>query len=252
MRLEYDWHFYFIIMNELMNISENENNGNRKMSSVQLVEIINEYRKSEGNNSMLRHSDFLQKIEKELNGDERNFSSTYLDKSNRQAKCYLLPKDECILMLMSESRIVRKGVLQKLNELENNSKHNIPQTFSEALKLAGEQAEQIEKQQLLIAEQTPKVVAFENVIDNANTYTLDSVSDILDIGRTTLCKLLERKKWKTIKETHGTSSTRFAEESGYAKTIYEYIKINNNDIKTKRFVLKKKGLEKLISEFNKQ
>lgn len=238
-------------MNDLINNSENENNGNNRMSSVQLVEIINEFRKKEGNNVVLQHTHFLQKIEKELNGDETNFRSTYLDKSNRNQKCYLLPKDECILMLMSESRIVRKGVLEKLNELEKRIKHNIPQTYSEALKLASEQAEQIEKQKLLIEEQTPKVVAFENVIDNANTYTLDSVSDILDIGRTTLCKLLEQKNWKTKKETHGTSSTRYAEENGYAKTIYEYIKINNNDIKTKRFVLKKKGLEKLISEFNK-
>jgi len=239
-------------MNDLINNSENGNNPNNRMSSVQLVEIINEYRKIEGNNSILMHTHFLQKIEKELNGDETNFRSTYLDKANRNQKCYLLPKDECILMLMSESRIVRKGVLDKLNELENKTKHNIPQTYSEALKLASEQAEQIEKQKLLIEEQAPKVVAFENVIDNANTYTLDSISDILDIGRTTLCKLLERKKWKTIKETHGTSSTRYTEENGFAKTIYEYIKINDKDIKTKRFVLKKKGLEKLISEFNKQ
>jgi phage antirepressor YoqD-like protein len=152
-------------------------------------------------------------------------------------------------MLMSESRTVRKGVLNRLNELENKTP-KIPQTYSEALRLASEQAEQIEKQSLLISEQAPKVIAFENVIDSANTYTLDSVSDILNIGRTTLASLLEKKKWKTIKETHGTSSTRYAEENGYAKTIYEYIKIGKNEFKTKRFVLKKKGLDKLIKEMN--
>jgi len=95
----------------------------------------------------------------------------------------------------------------------------IPQTFSEALKLAGEQAEMIKQQQLLISEQAPKVIAFENVIDSANTYTLDSISDILNIGRTTLSKMLETKKWKTVKETNGTSSTRYAEENGYAKFL---------------------------------
>lgn len=222
--------------------------GIKTMSSVQLVEVINEYRKKEGINIALQHTHFLQKIEKELNGDEANYRSTYLDRANRQSKCYLLPKDECILMLMSESRIVRKGVLDRLNELENDLTPKLPQTFSEALKLASEQAEIIEKQQLLLTEQAPKISAFENVIDNANTYTLDSVSDILNIGRTTLAKMLEEKKWKTVKETHGTSSTRYAEENGYAKTLYEYIQINGKDIKTKRFVLKKKGLEKLIKE----
>jgi prophage antirepressor-like protein len=124
----------------------------------------------------------------------------------------------------------------------------IPKTFSEALKLAGEQAEVIEQQSLLISEQTPKVIAFENVIDSQNTYTLDSVSDILNIGRTTLARMLEQKKWKTIREENGTSSTRYAEENGFAKTLFEYIRIGKKDIKTKRFVLKKKGLDKLINE----
>ncbi|MFM9825340.1 phage antirepressor KilAC domain-containing protein [Flavobacterium sp.] len=233
-------------MNELVSMNEH----NQVMSSVQLVEIINEYRRVEGNETTLRHIDFMVKIEKELDYDCENFRSDYKASNNQIYKCYSLPKDECILMLMSESRIVRKGVLNRLNELENKNQYKLPKTFSEALKLAGEQAETIEKQQLLISEQTPKVLAFENVIDSQNTYTLDSVSDILNIGRTTLSKILEQKKWKTIKETNGTSSTRYAEENGYAKTIYEYIKIGKNDIKTKRIVLKKKGLDKLIKEQN--
>jgi len=219
------------------------------MSSVQLVDVINEYRRFEGNSTMVRHIDFMAKIEKELDDDCEKFRSEYKASNNQVYKCYNLPKDECMLMLMSESRTVRKGVLNRLNELESKTPR-IPQTYSEALRLASEQAEQIERQSLLISEQAPKVIAFENVIDSANTYTLDSVSDILNIGRTTLCGLLERKKWKTVKETNGTSSTRYAEEMGYAKTIYEIITINRRDIKTKRFVLKKKGLDKLIKEFN--
>lgn len=233
-------------MNELQSINEHS----QTMSSVQLVEVINEYRKVEGNEVRLRHDHFLVKIEKELVDDSPNFLGKYKDVTGKLNKCYWLPKDECVLMLMSESRIVRKGVLSRLKELETESKFQIPKTFSEALKLAGEQAETIEKQQILISEQTPKVLAFENVIDSQNTYTLDSVSDILNIGRTTLSKMLELKKWKTVKETNGTSSTRYAEENGYAKTIYEYINIGNTEIKTKRIVLKKKGLDKLIKESN--
>lgn len=99
-------------------------------------------------------------------------------------------------------------------------------------------------------EMKPKVIAFENVIDSQTTYTLDSVSDILNIGRTTLSKILESKKWKTVREVNGTSSTRYSEENGYAKTIFEYINIGNKEIKSKRIVLKKKGLDKLIKELN--
>lgn len=232
-------------MENLENI--NPKQGSNTISSLDLVSLINTIRKEEGIETVLRHDHFLVKIEKELGEDSQLFRSAYKNLQNREMPCYNLPKDEATLMLMSESRGVRKGVLLKLRELEAKQP-KIPTTFSEALRLASEQAEQIEQQQLLISQQTPKVIAFENVIDSANTYTLDSVSDILNIGRTTLCKMLEEKKWKTIKETHGTSSTRYAEEIGYAKTIYEYVKIGKNEIKTKRFVLKKKGLDKLLIE----
>lgn len=147
-----------------------------------------------------------------------------------------------------KGEIIRKYFIQceKIAKdlIEINPK--VPTTFKEALLLAVEQQEFIEQQAERLALQAPLVQAFENVVDSANTYTLDSVSDILDIGRTTLAKMLEQKKWKTVKEVNGTSSTRFAEENGYAKTIFEYIKIGNKDVKTKRFVLRKKGLDKLI------
>ena len=177
--------------------------------------------------------------------------SYYINSQNKQLPMYSLTKTESLYIATKFNNEARAKLILRWEHLEKEKQFVLPQTFSEALKLAANQAEQIETQKLLIEEQAPKIIAFENVIDNANTYTLDSVSDILDIGRTTLCRLLEKKKWKTIKKTNGTSSTRYSEENGFAKTIYEYIKINNKDIKTKRIVLKKKGLEKLIKEFKK-
>lgn len=153
-----------------MNMGELANNFKSTMSSVQLVEVINEYRKLEGNTVILRHSDFLVKVGKELDGDERNFSSTYLDASNRQSKCYDLPKDECMLMLMSESRTVRKGVLERLKELEK------PRTHLEVLQ--SEMALLIEKERISnllmeannkIEEDKPKIVFAESVIGSSNS-----------------------------------------------------------------------------------
>jgi len=196
---------------------------------------------------------------KSLDEDEKLIQTLFVSGQNRRLT--LITESGLYSMVIrsnkSEAKAFKKWITSEVlpsirvnGSYDIQNQFQIPKTFSEALKLAGEQAETIEKQQLLISEQTPKVVAFENVIDSQNTYTLDSVSDILNIGRTTLSKILEQKKWKTIKETNGTSSTRYAEENGYAKTIYEYIKIGKNDIKTKRIVLKKKGLDKLIKEQN--
>ena len=127
------------------------------MTSVQLVEVINEYRKVEGNETVLRHVDFLIKIEKELDSDCEIFRSEYKATNGQIYRCYNLPKDECMLMLMSESRIVRKGVLARLNELELKTK--IPVTFREALLLAAEQQAVIEQQAL-------KINNLDTVLDN--------------------------------------------------------------------------------------
>lgn len=220
----------------------------KSMSSVQLVEIINEYRKVEGNNTVLRHIDFMVKIEKELDIDCEIFRSEYKASNNQLYKCYNLPKDECILMLMSESRIVRKGVLNRLNELENKNQYQIPKTFSEALKLAGEQAEVIEKQVLLIAEQAPKVLAYDKVIDNKTTYTLASLADISGIGRTTVANKLREFGWMKAIDRSGTESTQYAKDMGYAKTIFDTVEIRGKEVKKKQFVLFRKGIDRFLTK----
>jgi phage antirepressor YoqD-like protein len=215
------------------------------MSSVLLVQIINEYRKKEGNNVILQHTHFLQKIEKELDGDETKFRSIYLDKYNREQKCYNLPKDECMLMLMSESRIVRKGVLERLNDFVNG-KHKLPTTFSQALKLASEQAEVIEQQQLLITEQAPKVLAYDKVIDNNTTYLLSTLADISGLGRGKVADKLREFGWLKSVQKSGTESTQYAKDMGYAKTIFDVKIVNSREMKTKQFVLFRKGIDRFL------
>jgi hypothetical protein len=133
-------------MNELMNM-----NSEQKNSSVYLVEQINLFRKEEGK-SDLRHSDFITKIELEFEEEigERNISLTsYLDKSNRQSKCYDLNFEQSLQLLMSESKTVRKQVVQVLkSQHEQINKIQVPTTFKEALLLAVEQQEKIEQLEL--------------------------------------------------------------------------------------------------------
>jgi len=231
-------------MGDLMNI-----NGSKKVSSVYLVEQVNIFRREEFNNIVLLHKSLLAKIENEFSEEIEQqiiLPSSYLAGNGKREKCYELDFEQSLQLLMGESKTVRKKCVAVIV----NKSLSVPTNFIEAMELATETLKRNEVLLIENSEMKPKIAAFENVIDSANTYTLDSVSDILNIGRTTLSKVLEQKKWKTIKETNGTSSTRYAEENGYAKTVYEYIKINGKDIKTKRIVLKKKGLDKLIKEQN--
>lgn len=164
-----------------------ENTKESTMSSVLLVEIINEYRKVEGNNAVLQHSDFLKKIEKELNGDEGKFSSTYLDKANRMSKCYELPKDECMLMLMSESRTVRRGVLNKINELEKQKNTIIVPSYQIEDPIARAKAWIVEKEEVLMLQEKNEKLQYRSdfldiCFDADGVFKFDEVAKILKLG----------------------------------------------------------------------
>lgn len=229
-------------MNELIKITEK--NGSQVVSARELHTFLES--KQDFSNWIKNRIKRYDLIENEDFVRFDKIIETFGGKSIEYAITLDTAKELSMVENNTKGKQARKYFIEAEKKLR--SVFQLPATFSEALKLASQQAEQIEQQQLVISAQAPKVIAFENVIDSANTYTLDSVSDILNIGRTTLCRMLEEKKWKTIKETHGTSSTRYAEENGFAKTIYEYVKVGRVDIKTKRFVLKKKGLDKLLLE----
>ena len=73
----------------------------------------------------------------------------------------------------------------------------LPKTFAEALRLAAEQAEQIEKQQALIAEQTPKAEFFDAVADSKDAVPMLEVAKVLGIkgmGRNNLFEFLRQEK----------------------------------------------------------
>lgn len=86
------------------------------MSSVELVEVINELR--EEGAAELRHDTFVLKIEKHPGIDAPKFSGTQKYGNNNTRKIYNLPKRECELMVMSESLEVQTRVYDRMRELE--------------------------------------------------------------------------------------------------------------------------------------
>ena len=71
---------------------------------------------------------------------------------------------------------------------------HIPTTFSGALRLAADQAEQIEKQQLLIEAQRPAVEFMAEYVEAQNTKGLREVAKILGIKQNTFIDMLMEKK----------------------------------------------------------
>lgn len=120
-------------MKELM-ITEKENRELR-ITSVELVDIINQFRKAESESmgkeyKELQHKDCMKKIRKELEilktlglKDKGNFSLiSYTDNMNREKPCYSLDRDGMLQMLNSESTLVRFKTIEYINKLEEEVK----------------------------------------------------------------------------------------------------------------------------------
>lgn len=128
---------------------------------------------------------------------------------------------------------------------------NVPKTRLELAKENVLLIEEIELKDALLLRQAPMVKAFGNVIDNSATFTVDSLSDVVDIGRNKLFDLLRSWNWVNKKERNGTSSTRYSEENRFAKTLFETMEINGKEVNKKRFVLTRKGFELAIKKLTK-
>lgn len=119
------------------------------MTSLDLREIVNAARSDHGENPV-RNNDFLEKVKDELDLDEATYEKTVGQKLNSRGTMsdYLnLTLDQCMLVGMRESKAVRRSVLAKLKDKEQQQPA-IPQTYIEALQALIESEKQ---KQLAIA-----------------------------------------------------------------------------------------------------
>jgi len=142
-------------------------NNSKEMSSLEIAEITGK-----------RHADVLRDIRNliEQGANERNFALVeYKDKKGEIRPCYNLTPKGCLILASGYDVVLREKIINRLEELEMQKKKNggfsIPQTMSEALRLAADQQEEIEQQKLLINEQAPKV-AFANAIEASKSSCL--------------------------------------------------------------------------------
>ena len=182
-------------------------NNSKEMSSLEIAEITGK-----------RHADVLRDIRNliEQGANERNFALVeYKDKKGEVRPCYKLTPKGCLILASGYDVVLREKIINRLEELEMQKKNggfSIPQTLSEALRLAADQQEEIEQQKLLINEQAPKV-AFANAIEASKSSCL--------IGE--LAKILTQNGY-TIGQNRLFEWMR---NNGYLGTKGEYYNIPN-------------------------
>ncbi|MGU9870213.1 Rha family transcriptional regulator, partial [Kluyvera ascorbata] len=123
-------------MNQLINVKNDP--GFPAMTSLEIAGLCEK-----------RHDNVMSDIRNMLtllNIQSPEFLGDYRDDKGRSYPCFHLPKDLCLTLVSGYSVILRKRIIDRWLELEQLNQPKVPQSFSEALRLAAELEEQ--KQQL--------------------------------------------------------------------------------------------------------
>ena len=152
---------------------------------------------------------------------------THPNTGNQQHREYRLTKMQTFDLMTGYSAELRIKVNRRWAELEakEQAHQQIPQSFSEALRLAAEQAEKIEEQQKQLQAQAPKVLFAETVIGSQSSCLIGELAKLItqkgyEIG--------EKRLFKWLRENH------------YLGTRGEYYNIPNQQyIEQGLFELKK-------------
>lgn len=103
---------------------------------------------------------------------------------------YQLIKRDSYVVVAQLSPEFTARLVDRWQELENQQLPQIPQTLSEALRLAADQAEQIERQNLLLEQQRPKVEFVQRYVESGTTKSLHETAKILKMPERTMIDCL--------------------------------------------------------------
>jgi anti-repressor protein len=176
------------------------------ISSLELVEQINIFRREDENKNDLAHSDLLKVIRDEFEEEigMGNISYTpYIHPQNGQEyKMFDLTLNQAKQVLVRESKIVRKAVVAYIEKMEKklaDVQPKLPSNYLEALKLLVVKEEENIKliaetteQKGLIKEQAPKVEFYNQIADTTTSFDMQEVSAMLKLtyGRNILFRKL--------------------------------------------------------------
>lgn len=177
-----------------------------KISSVELVEVINQFRKLESQSmgkeyKELAHYDFYKKVTKETEalkslglGNGNISESSYIDSQNKKQPCYSLNRDGMLQMLNSESALVRYKTIEYINKLEdklkevsvNNEIKELKSTIEDFKKLT-EEAKQLYKPS------HKRKLQYDRLIKSVT-----SGKEEYDMVKEWIFAVLEAEKWEDI------------------------------------------------------
>lgn len=110
--------------------------------------------------------------------DSAGFSAQYKDSTGRSLPMFNLPKDLTITLVSGYSVKMRHVIVTRWQELEEIT---VPKTLAGALRLAADQAEVIERQNLALAVAAPKIQFVDSYVDSTGLKSFRQVAKLLSI-----------------------------------------------------------------------
>lgn len=179
------------------------------MTSLEVVELINNFREEEGNIVKKEHKTFMRDIRNEIEylkkvgiESENNFvPGSYIDKNNQERPCYKMNKVGIMQMLNKESALVRYKTQQYIEILENKLKQ--PSKQLSAMELLKLQYKALEEQDQKIEEVGNRVEKVDKKVeqkfDDLPLFPSDSKM-IKKLANQTVVPLLGGKKSNAYKK----------------------------------------------------
>lgn len=157
----------------------------KTITSLELVEQINLFRKEEGKDVELQHKSMLAIIRDEFEeeiGQQKILPTSYKDQWNREQPMFELSIAQGKQVLLRESKFVRRHVVAWLERFEESNK---PMTAGEILMaqaqgmIALEKAQQLQAQQIALQNKRLTKIEAKITTKNEDYFTISGYSNII-------------------------------------------------------------------------
>ncbi|CZX69404.1 phage antirepressor KilAC domain-containing protein [Enterobacter hormaechei] len=116
----------------------------------------------------------------QLNIQSPQIWGEYRDDMGRAYPCFHLPKDLCLTLVSGYNVVLRKRIIDRWLELEQQNQPKVPQSFSEALRLAAELEEQKQMLTDQLAIAAPKAEFVDRYVVATGSMTFRQVAKLLN------------------------------------------------------------------------